>query len=102
MSLKRKRIPEIIDELPNICGFDEQVVEATTHTETVYENSTDPLEKVQSAFVIALHMHQHTIPAGGDTLSTAPLISNLEHMFDNPHVEDNHNAPGSRLQESVW
>lgn len=47
---------------------------------------------INSAFAIALHMHQPLIPAGGDHLQTADIISNLKHMFDHPGIGDNHNA----------
>jgi hypothetical protein len=42
----------------------------------------------QAGFACALHMHQPTIPAG----ENGGLISNLEHMMNNPHDGDNHNA----------
>ena len=48
---------------------------------------------MNSAFAIALHMHQPLIPAGGPDLRTAPIISNLQWMMDNPGIGDNHNAP---------
>ena len=41
---------------------------------------------------IALHMHQPLIPAGGAKIETAEVISNLQDMFNNPGVGDNHNA----------
>jgi len=47
---------------------------------------------VRAAFGIALHMHQPTVLGAGDR-ATAPLISNLQHMLDNPGQGDNHNAP---------
>jgi hypothetical protein len=37
-------------------------------------------------------MHQPLIPAGGDDLRTAPLISNLQYMAEHPGIGDNHNA----------
>ena len=55
--------------------------------------SGDPFEGIQSAFAIALHMHQPLIPAGGDELRTARLISNLRYMGEHPDIGDNHNAP---------
>ena len=33
------------------------------------------------------------IPAGGDDLCTARIISNLQHMLEHPNVADHHNAP---------
>jgi hypothetical protein len=91
-SSDQTHIPEIIDGLPNICGIDKEVVEATTNVGTVFKTAAVSLDKVQSAFAIALHMHQPTIPAGGDDLSRADLICNLQDMFDHPEVGDNHNA----------
>ena len=93
MSPKQKHIPEIINGLPNICGFDDQVIKATNSSRAVFEPDTNiSLDKIQSAFVIALHMHQPTIPAGGDELTTAELINNLQQMFNRPDEEDNYNA----------
>jgi len=37
-------------------------------------------------------MHQPLIPAGGEDLATASMISNLAYMFDHPGEGDNHNA----------
>ena len=37
-------------------------------------------------------MHQPTVLGDGDR-TTAPLISNLQHMFEHPGEGDNHNAP---------
>jgi hypothetical protein len=51
------------------------------------------LDKVKSGFGIALHMHQPTIPAGGDDMRTAKLISNLQYMMEHQNIGDNHNAP---------
>lgn len=93
MSPKQKHIPEIEDGLPSICGFDKHVVEATSSAEPVFRSTTNILlEKIQSAFAIALHMHQPTIPAGGYDLTTAPLIGNLQRMFNRPNEEDKYNA----------
>ena len=48
--------------------------------------------RVRAAFGVALHMHQPTVLGDGDRM-TAPLISNLQHMFEHPGEGDNHNAP---------
>lgn len=55
--------------------------------------SNIPADKVQSAFGIALHMHQPIIPAAGNNLETAGLISNLQYMLEHQNIGDNHNAP---------
>jgi hypothetical protein len=49
--------------------------------------------EMDSAFAIALHMHQPLVPADGPDLRTAPVISNLKWMLDHPDIGDNHNAP---------
>jgi len=89
-------LAEYIDGLPNICG-QEADIEATikSRPETVYAHETHiPFERIHSACAIALHMHQPLIPAGGGDLHTADLISNLQHMYDNQGIGDNHNAGG--------
>jgi hypothetical protein len=48
---------------------------------------------VDSAFAVALHMHQPLIPAGGPNLPTAAIVSNLQWMLEHPDLGDNHNAP---------
>jgi len=48
---------------------------------------------MNSCFGVALHMHQPIIPAGGDDLRTARLISNLQFMMEHQNIGDNHNAP---------
>ncbi|NBB81874.1 MAG: glycosyl hydrolase family 57, partial [Alphaproteobacteria bacterium] len=49
-------------------------------------------DRVGAGFAIALHMHQPMVPAAGE-LTTAPLISNLQHMLDHSDEGENHNAP---------
>ena len=89
-------LAEDIDGLPNICGSEQRIEEA------IRAGGTDPVflppgatgfDDVTSAFAVALHMHQPLIPAGGPDLRTAPIISNLQWMLDNPGIGDNHNAP---------
>jgi hypothetical protein len=87
-------LPEVIDGLPNICGWEDQVARAAASRPRTRpaESGIDP-SRPKSAFAVALHMHQPLIPAGGEELRTAEVISNLKHMMDNPFVGDNHNAP---------
>jgi len=86
-------LPEYIDGLPNICGSERIISETTTRPATrgLRQSGIDSA-RIQSAFAIALHMHQPLIPAGGSDLRTAAVISNLKHMMDNPGIGDNHNA----------
>lgn len=82
----------IIDGLPDICGREADVKQATSSTAPVFQHDAAALQGVRAAFALALHMHQPTIPAGGSNLQTALLISNLQYMFEHPDEGDNHNA----------
>jgi hypothetical protein len=89
-------LPEYVDSLPNLCGW-EQTVEAAIRTggrQPVFlgPRSVD-IAGIDSAFAVALHMHQPLIPAGGPDLRTAATISNLQWMLEHPDLGDNHNAP---------
>jgi len=48
--------------------------------------------RIQSVFAIALHMRQPLIPAGGDDLRAAGIISNVQHMLEHPNDAYHHNA----------
>src|SRR5829696_3980241 len=86
-------IPEIVNGLPNISGHEAQVEAATSRRDPVFLRETNlRLDRLQAVCAVALHMQQPLIPAGGHDLKTADTISNLEHMFRNPGVGDNHNA----------
>ncbi|MBD2453533.1 glycosyl hydrolase family 57 [Nostoc sp. FACHB-87] len=81
--------PEIVDGLPNISGWEKEVLAVVNHNKPVFLPSTNlRLEDVNAVFAIALHMHQPTIPAGYN----GGLISNLQYMFEHPNEGDNHNA----------
>ena len=87
-------MPDIIDGLPNICGAEAQLEEVTSSRSPVYLSETNlSLDRLQAVFSIALHMQQPLIPVGGDDLSTAEIISNLDFMMRHQDVGDNHNAP---------
>jgi hypothetical protein len=82
-------LPPLVEGLPNICGWEDQIAAATAGGDPValpYTNLN--LADIQAGFAIALHMHQPTIPAGAD----GQLIGNLQHMFEHPYEGDNHNA----------
>jgi hypothetical protein len=88
-------LPEYIDNLPNICGSEmliESVVRPDRDRAVFSPESRINFGGINSAFAIALHMHQPLIPAGGQDLRTAAIISNLKYMWDNQGVGDNHNA----------
>ena len=77
-------LAEYVDGLPNLSG-EEALIAATIADAAagrVYPmpDAEDPFAGIQSAFAIALHMHQPLIPAGGADVRTATLISNLRYM----------------------
>jgi len=88
-----EQLAEIVNGLPNICGADRQVEEITARTGPVYRNETNlRLDKLQAVYAVALHMQQPLIPAGGNDIKNADMISNLDFMMRNPGTGDNHNA----------
>jgi len=89
-------LPEYIDAIPNISGS-EMEVDATMRenqqkTLFLHDSGID-FGAIRSACAIALHMHQPLIPAGGDDLHTAAVISNLQYMMEHQDIGDNYNAP---------
>ena len=89
-------LPEYVDGLPNLCGS-ERLVEAAIRAGRDWPVFGGPrsvdLAGIDSAFAVALHMHQPLIPAGGSDLRTAAIVSNLQWMLEHPDIGDNHNAP---------
>jgi hypothetical protein len=89
-------LPEYIDGLPNIAGYEAEIdaaISKTKKNQIFKPESNVDFGRIKSAFAIALHMHQPLIPAGGGDLRTAAIISNLQHMMENQHIGDNYNAP---------
>ncbi len=87
---------EYVDGLPNICGSDalvERAIAAGRDQPVFLGESLIAFDRIRSAAAVALHMHQPLVPAGGEDLHTAALISNLQYMMEHPGVGDNHNAP---------
>ena len=82
-----------ISVLPSICGPDAPIAAAMGRPGHFYapEGGID-FGRIRSAFAIALHMHQPLIPAGGDDLRTAPIISNLAHMLNSTDDGARYNA----------
>ncbi len=87
-------LPKDSAELPEICGS-EDLLDAARPTEAPPTPGDAGIawDSVRSVFAIALHMHQPLIPAGGDDLATARIISNLQYMMEHLSSGDNHNAP---------
>lgn len=92
-------LPEFIDGLPNISGWDREREEAThrgrDRTVFLHESGID-FGRARGACAVALHMHQPLIPAGGpgrgSDAAHEPLIGNLQYMTQSPYEEDRHNA----------
>ena len=92
-------LPELIDGLPNLSGWDEQRREAARRDRDrpVFLNQSGiDFGRARGCCAIALHMHQPLIPAGGpgrgSDLRHEPLIGNLQFMQESPYEEDRHNA----------
>jgi len=82
---------DIIENLPNIYAEDNEFGPAKS--KDLYSACSNVnFHNVRASFGIALHMHQPTIPAGGGDMRSAQLVSNLQDMFNNPSIGDNHNA----------
>ncbi|MDA8388378.1 MAG: hypothetical protein M0Z58_06940 [Nitrospiraceae bacterium] len=91
--------PEYINGLPDISGSEghiERVIEKSRERRVFLPDSTIDYGRIRSACAIALHMHQPLIPAGGDDLRTAAIISNLQYMMEHQGIGDNHNASAFR------
>jgi len=89
-------IAELIENLPNICGNEEIVRrrQAAVSRTPLYRPISDvDFGAIRAACAVALHMHQPLIPAGGDELSRAAIISNLQYMMEHQSIGDNHDAP---------
>ena len=95
-SVEPQRLAECVDGLPNLSGEEaliaETIADASARAVFAAPASGDPSAGIQSAFAIALHMHHPLIPAGGNALRAAALISNLRYMTEHPDIGDNHNA----------
>jgi hypothetical protein len=89
-------LPECVDGLPNLCGSEpriEAAIAAGYRRPVFLGRALVDIAGIDSAFAVALHMHQPLIPAGGPDLRTAAIVSNLQWMLEHPEVGDNHNAP---------
>src|SRR6266850_2751612 len=88
-------LTEYVDHVPNLSGSESLIESALRDSRgrpVFLPESRINFGGINSAFAIALHMHQPLIPAGSNDLSQAEIISNLKYMMDNPGIGDNHNA----------
>jgi hypothetical protein len=87
-------LPEYVEGLPNICGS-EALVDSFLKTRPLLPppsaRSVD-FGRIQSACAVALHMHQPLVPAGGENLGTAELVSNLKRMFGSSDPAESQSA----------
>jgi hypothetical protein len=89
-------LAEYVDDLPNLCGSEQRIQEAVVagRARPVFlGRSSVDIAGTDSAFAVALHMHQPLIPAGGPDPRTAAIVSNLQWMLEHPELGDNHDAP---------
>lgn len=89
-------LPEEINAVPNICGSEaliERVIAQHRGKAIFLHESRIAFDRIRGACAIALHMHQPLIPAGGDDIGSAEIISNLQYMMEHQGSGDNHNAP---------
>jgi hypothetical protein len=99
MTLRRERAARenhsLVGGLPNVCGYEADVIPGIgCRPLSVFRGVTDVnFSRIRSAFALALHMHQPTVPAGAGQIRTAPLIGYLQYMLDHLDQGDNHNAP---------
>ncbi len=86
-------LPKTDDNLPNICGHESLISETMAEPGPHYlpESHID-FSNIQSGFATALHMHQPMIPAEGDALETAKVVSNLKVMMQDAGSGDHYNA----------
>jgi hypothetical protein len=86
---KLPALPELLEGLPNFCGWEDEVLEVVQDQKPVFLPATNiHFDQLVAAFAVALHMHQPIIPAGNN----GQLISNLQYMFEHPNEGDNHDA----------
>jgi hypothetical protein len=92
-------LPQFIDGLPNISGWDREREEATHRgrdRSVFFHESGIDFAHTRGACAVALHMHQPLLPAGGpgrgSDLRHEPLVGNLQFMLESPYEEDRHNA----------
>jgi hypothetical protein len=86
-------IPEIINGLPNVSGWEAELETTGRRRETVFLGHTPfRLENLQAAFGVALHMHQPLVFDDGD-LRQAQMVGNLQYMMERQHIHGNHDAP---------
>ncbi|MBD3881281.1 glycosyl hydrolase family 57 [Phormidium tenue FACHB-886] len=82
-------LPELIEDLPNICGSESTLQSVTQADQPIWLPRTNlQLQNISAGFAIALHMHQPTVPAGAQ----GQLIGHLQYMFEHSQEGDNHNA----------
>ncbi|MEJ2686480.1 MAG: glycosyl hydrolase family 57, partial [Gammaproteobacteria bacterium] len=89
-------LTEYVDGLPNICGSEAAIESALRESAgNLRYPDAKPVDlgRIRSGAAVALHMHQPLIPAGGNDLHTAEIISNLQYMMEHQDIGDNHNAP---------
>jgi Glycosyl hydrolase family 57 len=91
-----RELVEYVDGLPNLCGSEQRIqaaIRAGRDQPVFLDQTPVDISAIDSAFAVALHMHQPLIPAGGPDPRTAAIVGNLQWMLEHSEVGDNHNAP---------
>ncbi len=84
---------EFVEGWPNFCGEEAKLDAAVNRAGPFYlRDGGIDFNAVQAAWGIALHMQQPLVPAGGDDIRTAEIISYLQYMMEHQGIGDNHNA----------
>ena len=82
--MKTETTPTNTKTFPAFCGTEDRIDEVMRTPGPYYlPNSTVNFGTIQSCFASALHMHQPLVPAQGNDLKTAQVISNLKSMMEN-------------------
>jgi len=92
-----QELSEYIDGLPNLSGSEDAIAAAIARgreTPVFARQTPVNIADIDSAFAIALHLHQPLIPAGGGDLRSAAPISNLQDMAEHPGIGRNPHLSG--------
>jgi len=71
-------LPQYVDDLPNLCGSEAMISEALSQAPRPHFQGDIDWSHANSAYAIALHMHQPLIPNPAQELGRAEIISNLK------------------------
>jgi len=85
------QLSEYVQGVPNVSGNEaavEQALAIGAGKVLFKDRGGVDFGSIRAATAIALHQHQPLIPAGGDDLPTAAIISNLQYMMEHQDIEE--------------